>query len=170
MSKKLYKAMNEQINYEFYSAYMYLAMSNDAAKKGLAGVANWFMVQYQEENQHALKFYEYMIDRDIPVELLTIDQPQKSYKTIKELFEISLKHEKFVTQKINDLSNLALESKDHATYNFLQWFVDEQVEEESSLKTIIDKIKLTGENGSGMFMIDNELSARVPEAIQTAVR
>jgi ferritin len=160
VSDKMAKALNAQLNFELYSAYVYLAMSAHADNIGLKGFSNWFNAQYQEEMMHATKFFNYIMDRSV-VELETIEKPRKEYKDALEMFEETLKHEQEVTARINDLASLAIDEKDHATNTFLQWFINEQVEEESTVKEIIDKLKLAGGTGSGLFMINSELSTRV---------
>lgn len=160
ISDKMCKALNKQLNFEYYSAYVYLAMSAHADSVGLKGFANWFFAQYQEELMHAMKFFDYIMDRG-EVELESIEKPRKTYKDALEMFEETLKHEQEVTAKINDLASLALEEKDHATSSFLQWFINEQVEEEASVHDILDKIKLAGATGPGLFMINGELASRV---------
>jgi len=160
VSDKMAKALNAQLNFELYSAYIYLAMSAHADSIGLKGFANWFNAQYQEEMMHATKFFNYIMDRSV-VELEAIEKPRKEYKDALEMFEETLKHEQEVTARINDLASLAIDEKDHATNTFLQWFINEQVEEESTVKEIIDKLKLAGGTGSGLFMINSELNTRV---------
>jgi len=159
VSKKMAKALNDQLNYEFYSAYVYLAMSAHADNMGLKGIANWFDAQYQEESMHAMKFFNYIMDRS-EVELEAIEKPRKEYKDVVEMFEETLSHEQEVTLRINELATLADKEKDHATSAFLQWFINEQVEEEATVRDILDKLKLAGSSGSGLFMINNELGAR----------
>ena len=159
-SAKMNKALNAQLNFEYYSAYVYLAMAAHADDKGLKGISNWFTAQYEEEMMHATKFLKYIMDRGV-VELETIEKPRKEYKDVLEMFEITLEHEEEVTAKINELATLAIDEKDHATNSFLQWFINEQVEEEATVKEILDKLKLAGTTGPGLFMVNNELGARV---------
>jgi ferritin len=161
ISKKMAKALNDQLNYEFYSAYVYLAMSAHCESKGLKGFANWFYVQYQEETFHANRFYNFILDQSAEVELAAIDKPKKDYENEISMFMETLSHEREVTKRIYTLVDLALKEKDHGTNAFLQWFVTEQVEEEASVNQIIDKLKLVQGNGNGIFLLDNELSARV---------
>jgi len=160
VSEKMAKALNDQLNFELYSAYVYLAMSAHADNIGLKGLANWFDAQYQEEQMHAMKFFNYIMDR-AEVELEAIEKPRKEYKDALEMFEETLKHEQEVTARINELASLAVEEKDHATSTFLQWFINEQVEEEATVKEILDKLKLAGASGPGLFMINTELGTRV---------
>ncbi len=162
LSKKMEKALNEQINKEMYSAYLYMAMSAQATDMGLDGFAKWFMVQYHEEMFHAMKIYQFVFDRDGRVELNEIEQPPVSFDSVKDMFEKTLKHEEFVTKSINDLVELAISEHDHASNNFLQWYVAEQVEEEKNDHEILAKIDLLadGKKGPGIYMLDKELGAR----------
>ena len=160
LKKRIEEALNEQINKEMYSAYLYLSMSAHSTHIGLKGFANWFMVQYKEEVTHAMKIYDYINDQDGKVNLMSVKQPPTDFASPLDMFEKTLKHEEFVTKSINDLVDLAIKEKDHATQIFLQWFVTEQIEEEANDKEIISKLKLVGEKGSGLFMIDRELAAR----------
>ncbi|MBA4386527.1 MAG: ferritin [Verrucomicrobia bacterium] len=160
-SKKIVDALNSQINAESYSAYLYLAMSAWASVAGLKGAANWYFVQAQEEMTHAWRFYLYIQKLGQAVELQAIKQPPVEFKSLKHAFEETLKHEKYITSRINDLVNLARGEKDHATEVFLQWFVNEQVEEEENDMDILAKLKLAGSEGSGLFMVDAELAARM---------
>ena len=161
LSEKMMDALNGQINKEIYSAYLYLSMSAYSTFIGLKGFANWFMVQYQEEMTHAMKIYDYINDQGGQVKLLVIEQPPTEFGSPLEMFEKTLEHEKFVTKRINDLVDLAIKEKDHASNIFLQWFVTEQIEEEANDNEIISKLKLVGKEGNGLFMIDKELAARV---------
>ena len=138
-----------------------MAMSAHSTYIGLDGFANWFMVQYQEEMTHAMKIYNYINDHGAQVKLMEIKEPPAEFESPLDMFERTLEHEKFVTKSINDLVNLAMEEKDHATTIFLQWFITEQIEEEANDNAIISKLKLAGEDGSGLFMIDKELAARI---------
>lgn len=161
LSKKLCDALNKQLNNELYSAYLYLSMSSYAGSIGLKGSANWFMVQYQEEMAHAMKFYNYINSRGEHVALAAIAAPPAEFSNLLDMFEQTLKHEEFITSSINELTDLALSEKDHATNIFLQWFVTEQIEEEENDRDIIGKLKLIGDNGQGILMLDNELATRV---------
>jgi len=161
LSKKMEKALNEQINKEMYSAYLYMSMSAYSTNIGLSGFANWFMVQYHEEMEHAMKIYNYINEQGGKVKLMAIDEPPSVFKGPMDMFQKTLKHEQFITKSINDLMDLAIKEKDHATQIFLQWFVTEQIEEEGNDNEIIDKLKLAGDKGNGLFMIDKELGARV---------
>jgi ferritin len=161
ISKKMTGAINEQINKEVYSAYLYQAMSAFASYKGWKGIANWFQIQVQEELTHSQKFYNYVLDQGELVELAAIDKPEISFKTPLDLFEETLKHEKIVTSLINSLMDLAQKENDRATYSFLQWFIDEQVEEEANAGDLVGQLKMIGNEGGGLFMFDKELSTRV---------
>lgn len=161
ITDKMATALNEQINKELYSAYLYLAMSAYAENKGMPGVANWFAVQTQEELGHVQRFYQYMIRQGAVVELDAIDKPVVEGTSALDLFTKGLEHERFITASVHQLVEVAHEQKDRATEVFLQWFVNEQVEEEENAHAIIDQLKLAGDVGGGLFMIDRELAARV---------
>lgn len=161
ISKKLEDAINSQINKEFYSAYFYLAMSAYCNSLDLDGFANFFHVQYQEETFHGMKFYNFLLERGGSVVLTKIDTPPADFKSPLDVFQKTLEHEQFVTASINNLLDLAIKENDHATASFLKWFVDEQVEEEATVTKLVNKLKLVGENVGGLFIIDNELKARV---------
>ncbi len=163
MNEKMLDAINEQIKWELYSAYLYLSMSTWFNSIGLRGFANWERIQAMEERDHAMKLYDYILFRGETVKLHAIDVPPSSWESPEKAFEFQYAHEQSVTAMINNLVDIAQEKKDHATYNMLQWFVDEQVEEEDSARTILDQLKaVSGETGKGMlFMVDRELSARI---------
>jgi ferritin len=161
LSKKMEAALNEQLNKEMYSAYLYMSMSAYSTHIGLKGFANWFMVQYQEEMMHAMKFYDYINDQGSRVKLVAIDAPATEFESSLDMFEKTLKHEQLVTKRINDLVDLAIKEKDHATNIFLQWFITEQIEEEANDNDIIAKLKLVGKNGEALLMLDRELAVRV---------
>ncbi|WP_295887314.1 ferritin [uncultured Thiohalocapsa sp.] len=164
--------MNQQINRELYSAYLYLSLSAHAERVNLKGTAAWFMAKHAEEMTHALKMYRYLLDQDAQVELAAVDAPPVSPDGVMAMFEGTLTHEREVTAAINDLVDLALSEKDHATNIFLQWFVTEQIEEEATVNDIIGRLQLFGDKGQGLLMIDNELGtaaktmgqAQAPEA------
>jgi len=160
-NKKICSGLNSQLNKELYSAYLYLSMSSYAGSIGLKGSANWFMVQYQEEMVHAMKFFNFINSRGEHTELAAIAAPPTAFRTLLEMFEQTLTHEQFITSSIYELTDLALAEKDHATHIFLQWFVTEQIEEEENDRDIIGKLKLIGDNGQGLLMLDTELAARV---------
>lgn len=159
ISEKMAKCLNEQINKEFYSAYLYLAMSSWCSKEGFDGSANWFMVQYQEETSHGMKIYNYMLNQDAKINLQTIKEPKIDYESLIKCFEESLVHERSMTNSFNELCDIAIKEKDHASYGFLQWFVEEQVEEEATVCDVIAKLKLV-KDGNGIYMIDNQLLTR----------
>jgi len=161
LSKKMAKLFNEQINKELSSAYLYQAMSAYSASIGLKGFANWFQIQVQEEVFHAQKMYNYILEQGEKIILEAIDKPETGFKSPLNLFERTLEHEKKVTASINNLIKSAQEESDMASFIFLQWFVTEQVEEEANANELIDKLKLIGDNGGGLFMIDKELQVRV---------
>ena len=160
ISDAMQSALFKQLNDEFSSAYLYLAMSAYCNHIDFSGAANWLKFQYEEELMHATKIYNYLIDQGAHVVLQGIEQPPSSFGDILEVFTASLTHEQTMTRKLNELSNLALQDKDHATYNLLQWYVNEQVEEEATVSDIISKLKLVKGDGYGLLMIDNELGSR----------
>jgi len=160
ISKKMEKALNEQINAEVYSAYLYLSMAAYFEAENLPGLASWMRIQTQEETVHALKFFDFVNERRGRVVLKAIDQPPKEWESPLAAFEASFEHEQMVTGRINDLVNLAVQEKDHATNAFLQWFVNEQVEEETSVDTIVQMLKMGQKAPGAMFMIDRELGQR----------
>ena len=161
LKEKIEQALNDQLNAEMYSAYLYLSMSAYFQSLSLGGFANWMRVQAQEELVHAMKFYDFVNERGGRVTLKPIDAPETSWESPLAAFEAAYAHEQKVTALINDLVNLALGEKDHATHIFLQWFVTEQVEEEDSANEVVQKIKLMGDASGGMFMLDRELGQRI---------
>jgi ferritin len=161
LDQRMQDAVNRQINREFYSAYLYLSMSAQFAELGLAGGQNWMTVQFQEELAHAQKFIDYVIGRGGRVRLEAIDKPEQEWPAPLAMFEAALRHEGQVTAWINELADLALEIKDHATLHELQWFIAEQVEEEASAEDIVKKLRLVQEAPGGLYEIDKELAARV---------
>ncbi len=160
ISDAMAKAINKQMNFEFLSANLYLSMSAYSSYKGLDGFGSWFYNQYFEEQIHAMKMYNYLLDQAHKVELDCCPKPASDFGTPLEVFEASLVHEREVTKRIYALVDLALEERDHGTNSFLQWFVNEQVEEESTLNSIIDKVKLVESSGNGIFMLNRELGLR----------
>ena len=168
LNKKLEEALNAQINAEFWSAYLYLSMSSDMSDKGMAGVANWFAIQFKEEQDHAMKFFNYVISRGGKVTLKPIEKVDTEWKSPLAAFEQTLQHEEKVTSLINDLYALAEQEKDYATQSMLKWFIDEQVEEEENAKAIIDTLKLIGDNGYGLYQLDKDLATRVYTPIATS--
>jgi ferritin len=160
LSKKMEKAINEQIKNELYSSYLYLAMSAHCESENLAGFATWLKFQAQEELEHALKFYAYVNERGGRVELHAIDKPPMEFASPLAIFEEVLAHEQKVTAMINALYELALEEKDYPSQIMLQWFIDEQVEEEASAGEILEMLKMIGDKGQALFMMDRQLGQR----------
>lgn len=161
LTKKLEKAINEQINKELYSAYFYLGMSAYFTSKDLDGFANFFYVQYQEETFHAMKMYNYVLERGGEIKLTAIAEPPQEFKSPLDVFEQTYEHEKLVTKSIHNLMDVALSENDHATVSFLKWYVDEQVEEEATVNRLVNRMRLVGDNVGGLFIMDSELKARV---------
>jgi ferritin len=160
LSEKMEKALNGQVNAEMYSSYLYLSMAAWFSTKNLAGFVNWFKIQALEELYHAMKIYAFIEERGGRVALDTIDKPPAEWDSAVAALENVYSHEQMVTGLINDLVTLSIGEKDHATNNFLQWFVKEQVEEEASAEDVLEKLKLVGEDGQGKFMMDRELAQR----------
>jgi ferritin len=161
LSKKMEEALNGQTNAEFYSAYLYLSMEAYFGRENLPGFANWMRVQTQEELMHAMKIYDFVLGRGGSVVLRAIEQPPAKWDSPLDVFEAVYKHEQKVTGLINDLVNLAVEEKDHATNSFLQWFVTEQVEEEDNASTVLSQLKLIKDSPQALFMMDKEMGQRV---------
>ena len=161
ISKKMADSLNKHMNFELFSANLYLSMSSCCNELGLKGSANWFMVQYREEMVHFLKFYTYLVDQGINITLTGTKAVPNNYKTLLEMMQKTLLHEQSITKCINELSEQAVQEKDHATQIFLQWFVTEQIEEENNDRDLIAKLKLVGDNGHGILMIDGEMGQRV---------
>ena len=160
LKEKVLNAINEQINAEQYSALMYLSMSAWLQDKGLPGFANWMYIQYQEELTHANKFFNYVNERGGKVTLKAIEQMPTEWAGVIEVFEATLEHEQKVTALIDNLVDVAISERDHASQSFLQWFVDEQVEEEANVTEILDTLKLINGQGNGIFMLDREMRTR----------
>jgi ferritin len=161
LSKKMTNAINDQVNREIYSAYLYMSMSSFSSAIGLKGFANWFMVQHHEEMFHAMKMYEYLLRQGEQPKLQALKKPPDEWDTPLEMFEKTLEHEQKVTNWINELMEIAIAEKDHASQIFLQWYVTEQVEEEENDNDIIAKLNLIQKNAHGLLMLDQELSARI---------
>lgn len=161
LSKKMAAALNKQIQEELFSSYLYLSMSAHFSDMGLEGFANWMSVQEKEERDHAMKIYNYLLSQGAKIKLLQLDEPQHEWKTPLEMFQAGLKHEQHITKCINDLVDIAEKEKDRATFNFLQWYIDEQVEEEENANGILDKLNLIKNSSDGLFMLDKELAQRV---------
>ena len=156
-------AINDQIQAELESAYLYLALSARMEELHLKGFAHWLRLQWQEETQHALKFYDYLLQRDGVVQLKELPMPVYTAETPLEIFELVLAHEQYITGRINDLYALAAEERDYASQTLLQWFVSEQMEEEEAARDIIDDLRLVGDAGASLFLLDRELGQRQPE-------
>jgi ferritin len=160
--------INAQINREIYSAYFYLGLSAQAEAANLKGTAAWFLAKHGEEMTHALKMYRYLIDQDAAVRLSAVAAPPGEAEGVLDMFEHILSHEREVTAAINDLVDQALSEKDHATSVFLQWFVTEQIEEEATVNDILGRLRLFGDQGQALLMIDNELAALAKQVSQAA--
>lgn len=160
MTKKIEEAINAQINAELWSAYLYLSMGTNFRAKGLDGVANWFEVQFKEEQEHAMKLYRYMQSRGVRVVLAPIAEVQTEWATPLEAFEDTLQHEKKVTAMIHNINKMAIEANDYATQNRMVWFIDEQVEEEEEAQKLVDAFKMIEGEKVGMYMLDKELGNR----------
>ncbi len=163
LSKKLEKALNEQITHELESAYVYLAMCAYFEAQNLLGMAHWMRLQAQEEVGHAMKIFDFINDRGGRVELGAIAKPPFEFKSPLEVFQKALAHERKITGLINQLYDLADDEDDYPTEVMLQWFIDEQVEEEKSAQEVIDHLKLIGESGAGIFLLDRQLGERKAE-------
>ena len=160
ISKKLEKAINDQINRELFSEYLYTSMEAWFANENLDGMANWMRAQSQEEHAHAMKFFDYLIERGGRVELEAIDKPEVEFGNPLKAFQAAYEHEQFITKHINELMDIAIAENDHASKGFLQWYVDEQVEEEKNSFELVEKIKFVGEDGYALYMLDKELGTR----------
>ncbi|MCS7150069.1 MAG: ferritin [Caldimicrobium sp.] len=160
LAQEMEKALNEQLKWELYSGYLYLAMAAYFEDQGLEGFAHWMKAQTAEEFMHAMKFYKYIFERDGRAVLQEIPAPPESWENPEAVFEYAYKHEQEVTARINRLMTLAKKSEDYATENFLQWFVEEQVEEEASFKAILNRLKLIKGDPQALFYLDNELKQR----------
>jgi len=160
MNSTILKAVNDQLQAEFESAYLYLAMSAKLEAMNLRGAAMWLRIQWEEETRHALRFFDFLVRRGSTPELMTLAQPECSFDTPAEAFERVLKHEQYITGRINDLYELAREQRDYPLQTLLHWFIDEQVEEEETAQEIIDNLRLIGNDGPGLFVLDRELGQR----------
>ena len=164
LNKKIQDAINDQIGYEFYSAYLYLAMSAHFETLSLKGFAAWMRTKFSEEQIHALKFFDYINDRGGKVVLPPLQQPKNSWKTNLNVFEESLAHEQSVTARIHKLYELALAEKDYPTQALLQWFITEQVEEEKTVTEIVEQLKLIDARGTAVLMLDHQLNKSAKKA------
>ena len=160
MSRELYKAINDQINAELWSAYLYLSMSMDCEAKGYKGIANWFYVQFQEEQDHARIFMNYLNSRDEKVVLLPVAEVKTEWDSVLDMYKDTLNHEKKVTAMIHNLAAIAQQDRDYASVNRIVWFIDEQVEEEEAAREMITTFEAVEGNKYGMYMLDKELAAR----------
>jgi len=161
ITKKIEQALNDQVNAEFYSAYLYLSMNSYFESINLPGFANWMLIQTQEELTHAMKIYNFVNERGGRVTLKSIEQPPTEWDCPLAVFQATYEHEQKVTGLINNLVNLAIEEKDHATNSFLQWFVNEQVEEEKNAGDLVGKVKLVETSPQALYMLDKELAQRI---------
>lgn len=160
ISKKMAKEINAQINREFFSAFLYLAMANDAVEKGYLGTGKWMSIQFKEEQEHALKFSKYLQDQGEKPVLGAMEAPKTEWKGILDMFKDALLHEKKVTAWINDLYTLAIAEKDYATQNMLRWFIDEQVEEEANCNEAISALSLNAASATASYMVDRHIGKR----------
>lgn len=160
MNDKVYKALNEQIKHEFYSSNLYLSIASYFENIPLDGFGKWFRKQAAEEHEHGMKIYNYIIDRNLNVDLHAIEKPKTNFKSIEEVFTLALEHEQKVTNWIHQIYDLAVQEKDHATHVFLQWFITEQVEEEKNAQDNLDLIKLIGDDKGALLVFDQNLGKR----------
>ncbi len=161
ISQKLQDAINEQINAELYSAYIYLSMAAYLEDQDLPGFAHWMRMQHDEEQLHAMKLFDFVLDRDGRVKLKAIGEPQTEWASSLEVFQGALAHEKKVTSLIHALYQLAVDENDYPTQSMLKWFIDEQVEEEKNASDAVAQLKMIGDFGPGLLMMDREMAARV---------
>ncbi|MDA3733421.1 ferritin [Niameybacter massiliensis] len=167
LNETLLKALNDQVNFEFYSSYTYLAMAGYCESIDLVGFANFFRVQAKEELDHAMKFYEFVYQKNGSVELEQIDKPQVTYNGASDVFQKGYEHEQLVTKKIYELTDVAYETKEHATISLLKWFIDEQVEEENNFNTLLKKVKRCESNPAALYLLDDELAKRIYTPLNT---
>ncbi|KOS68296.1 ferritin [Lysinibacillus contaminans] len=160
LSEKLHAALNDQMNFEFYSAHAYLAMAAHCTAEAYDGFANFFLVQAEEERFHAMKFYNFLSDMGYRATVQGFDNPGNDFDSILNTFKTALSHEKEVTRRIYNLSDIALDEREHATMAFLKWFIDEQVEEEATFDTLIHKIERIENDSNAIFMLDEQLASR----------
>ena len=160
MDQRVYELINDQINKELYSAYLYLSFADYYREEGLDGYANWYEIQAQEERDHAMIFRNYLHDNGCKVKLLAIAEPDKTFSNWLEPLEAGLEHEKYVTGLINDIYSAALEAKDYRAQKFLDWFIDEQMEEEANADDMITKMKLFGSDARSLYELNSEYASR----------
>ena len=163
VNEKLLADLNKQMNAEFESAYIYLSMSAYLESQNMSGMASWMMVQHNEERDHALKFFNFILERNEKPELDSFNKPHSDWESIYEVFKAAYSHEKKITESINNIYGVAMEEKDYSTKVFLDWFITEQVEEENTVSTIVDQLKLIKDSPEGLFFMDKELGARKAE-------
>lgn len=161
LSDRLLNSLNKQVNFEIYSAYIYLSMAAYCESIDLSGCANFFRVQSKEELDHAMKFYDYIFQKNGVVELEQIEKPEHTFENIADVFKAAYNHEQVVTKRIYNIADIATEEKEHATISLLKWFIDEQVEEENNIYNIIKKIIRAENNPAALYMLDDELAKRV---------
>lgn len=161
LSENLLNGLNDQVNFEFYSSYIYLAMAAYAESIDLSGFANFFRVQAQEELFHAMKLYDYIFQKNGIVQLDQIEKPENSYNSIVDVFQKGYSHEQLVTSRIYHLADIASDEREHSTMSLLRWFIDEQVEEENTFNTLLKKVKRIENNPAALYMLDEELATRV---------
>lgn len=161
ISDNMVKLLNDQMQKEFYASYLYLSMTAYFKSVSLDGFANYYRIQAQEEKDHALKIFDYLNEVGGKISLSQIDTPQVDFQSVEEILKLTLEHEQFVTKSIHNIVDVALSEKDHSTFSFLQWFIDEQVEEEDSATGNLERLKLVGDSGKGLLMIDAQMAKRV---------
>jgi len=161
MNTKIVTLLNEQINKEFFSAYLYLSFANYLEEKGLVGFAHWYEIQTQEERDHALLMVQFLQNNDGKLVYEAIKKPENHWENVLEVLKAGLAHEKYITASINDIYSVALDEKEYRITQFLDWFVKEQAEEETSVNNIIKKVEMIGDGGNGIYMLDKELALRV---------
>ena len=160
ISQNLTRALSGQVNAEYFSAYLYLSMSACADQVGLKGAAHWLFAQAQEEMAHGTNMYQYILERGAKPVFTEINRPQSGFSDLKQIFELVLEHEQTVTKRINDIATMAMEEHDHACYQFIMWYVNEQVEEEASASDVLSKVQMIGDNKGLLLALDNELATR----------
>ena len=163
LSKKMLDTLNDQMKNEFHSAYIYLAMAAYFEGKNLPGMASWMKLQYDEEVEHAMKFFQHIVERGETPVVLGFDSPPSTYDSPLAAFEAALKHEQYITGKINEVYDVAVEENDRPVQIFLQWFIDEQVEEEASVGEVVDTFKMVGDSGQALYLLDQKLGQRQAE-------
>ncbi|MFA8451410.1 MAG: ferritin [Bacteroidales bacterium] len=165
IKKAVEQALNEQIKREEFSSRLYLAMASWCEVNGFPGAASFLYAQAEEERMHMMKLVNYVNDRGGHALFFGLEQPEHNYESLSAIFKMVMKHEQYITASINDLYDVCMTEKDYTTGNFLQWYINEQIEEESSMSTILDQINLIGKDNTGFFLIDRELGQRKPTAI-----